>query len=122
MDLKTDRTPAVLTTSELILLAHLASYLATLFDPALPPGCSADPAELTNVELTAPSNKVNLFQYLVQNFQACPNQFYCLQRHGRPLKNPSASASQVKSLLFQLLSRTNPIRSEEHTSELQSPA
>ena len=68
MDLKTDRTPAVPTTSEPILLAHPASHLATPFDPAHPPGCPADPAEPTNVELTAPSNKFNLYQYLVQNF------------------------------------------------------
>ena len=68
MDLKTDRTPVVPTTSKPIPLARPASHLATPFDPAPPPGCPADPAEPTNVELTDPSNKVNLFQYLVQNF------------------------------------------------------
>ena len=67
MDLKTDRTPAVPITSELIPPAHPAPHLATPFDPAPPPGRPADPVEPTNVELTAPSNKVNLFQYLVQN-------------------------------------------------------
>ena len=61
-----DRTPAVPTTSEPIPLAHPASHLAIPFDPTPPPGCPAYPAELTNIELTAPSNKVDLFQYLVQ--------------------------------------------------------
>ena len=64
MDLKTYRTPAVPTASEPVPLARPAAHLATPFDPA-PPGSRADPAEPTNVELTAPSNKVNLFQYLV---------------------------------------------------------
>ena len=61
-----DRTPAVPTTSEPIPLAHPASHMATPFDPAPPPGCPVDPAEPTNVEFTASSNKVDLFQYLVQ--------------------------------------------------------
>ena len=80
MDLKTDRTPAVPTTSELIPLAHPAPHLATPFDPAPPPGCPADPAEPTNVELTAPSNKVNLFQYLVQVSEPILTNSYCLHR------------------------------------------
>ena len=75
MDLKTDRTPTVSTTSEPIPLAHPASHLAAPFNPAPPPGCPADPAEATNVENTAPTNNVNLFLYLVQNFCACPTNF-----------------------------------------------
>ena len=74
MDLQTDRTPAVPTTPKPIPLAHPASHLPTPFDPDPPPECHADAAEPTHVDLTTPSDKVNHFQYLVQNFWACPNQ------------------------------------------------
>ena len=49
-------------------------------------------------KLTAPTNKVNLFQRLIRVSKPVLTNLYCLQRHGRPLKNPSASGSQVPSL------------------------
>ena len=78
MNLKTYRTPTVPTASEHVPLARPASHLATPFDPAPPPGSPADPAEPTNVKFTAPSNKVNLFQYLIQAPEPVLTNLYCL--------------------------------------------
>ena len=78
MDLKTYRTPAVPTASEPVPLALPASHLATPSDPAPLPGYLADPAELTNVELTAPSKKVNLFQHLTRASEPVLTNLYCL--------------------------------------------
>ena len=63
MDLKAYRTPAVPSASERVPLARPASNLAPPFDLTAPP---ADPAEPINVELAAPSNKANHFQYFIR--------------------------------------------------------
>ena len=99
-----DRTPAVPTTSEPIPLAHPASHLATPFDPAPPPGCPVD------VELTAPSNKVDLFQYLVQISEPVLTNLYCLQRHGRPLKTQVPVQARWSPFRFNF--SPQPIRSQ----------
>ena len=105
-----DRTPAVPTTPKPIPLAHSASHLATPFDPAPPSGCPADPAELINVELTAPSNKVDLFQYLVQISGPVLTNLYCLQRHGRPLKTQVSVQARWSPFCFNF--SPQPIRSQ----------